>query len=132
VDALLAASAASSTKLLEVQRRSCDDLKRSLRHAEQTRHEDKIKSLKTSLWEARENMRKNTKFLDDTRSNLRKKILSDAQIVCCTLSSSGHDILSRIDFEYLIIDEACQAVELSCLVPLQHNCRQCILVGGIQ
>ncbi|PJF19418.1 hypothetical protein PSACC_00811 [Paramicrosporidium saccamoebae] len=132
VDALLAASTANSIKLLETQRRSCDELKNSLHNAEQARREDQIKSLKTLLWEARENVRKNTKFLDDTRSNLRKKILGDAQIVCCTLSSSGHDILSRIDFDYLIIDEACQAVELSCLVPLQHNCRQCILVGGIR
>jgi hypothetical protein len=132
VDALLASGAAASTQLLDSQRKLCEDLRRSLTEAERKNEDPQVKSLKTALWEARENMRKNTKFIEETRSTLKQNILNEAQIVCCTLSSSGHEILVRVDFEYVIIDEACQAVELSCLVPLQHNCRQLVLVGGLQ
>lgn len=130
VDALLSASTASSNNLLASQKKSCEDLRKNLMAAERAGQDDRIRSLKTALWEAKENMRKNVKFIEDTRMTLRQKILNEAQIVCCTLASAGHEILTRIDFDHVIIDEACQAVELSCLVPLQHNCRQCVLVGG--
>jgi len=33
------------------------------------------------------------------------------------------------DFEFLIVDEACQSVELSCLIPFMHEPRKIILVG---
>lgn len=129
VERALAGSMANSTLLLENQRQACDSLRRQLDEAERDAMTEKIKALKLSLWEAKDNLRKNTKFVDDTRASLRQKILKEAHIVCCTLSSSGHDTLSRLDFEYAIIDEACQAVELSCLVPLRHNVRHCVLVG---
>jgi senataxin len=64
-------------------------------------------------------------------------IVSPWLILCslCTLSGSGSDIISEvkgIEFATVIIDEACQAVELSTLVPLRYGCRRCILVGDPQ
>lgn len=51
----------------------------------------------------------------------------------CTLSMSGHENLAA-DFAHtfptVLIDEACQSVELSTLIPLQYGASRCILVGG--
>lgn len=33
------------------------------------------------------------------------------------------------DYQYLIVDEACQSVELSCLIPFMHEPNKIILVG---
>jgi ATP-dependent RNA/DNA helicase, senataxin len=66
-------------------------------------------------------------------SNLRKwehQVLRDADIICTTLSGSGHNSLVPFVFETVIIDEAAQSIELSSLIPLKYRCTQCILVGG--
>ena len=90
-----------------------------------------VQELKNQLWQVKENIRKGNKFIEDSRQNLRLKVLNEAQVVCCTLSASGHEVISRIegDFEMVIIDEACQAIELSSLIPLQYGCKRAILVG---
>ena len=51
------------------------------------------------------------------------------------MSSSGSEVFSEVkglEFATVIIDEACQAVELSTLIPLRYGCRRCILVGDPQ
>lgn len=90
-----------------------------------------VQELKNQYWQVKENIRKGNKFIEDSRQNLRLKVLNEAQVVCCTLSASGHDVISRIDgdFEMVIIDEACQAIELSALIPLQYGCKRAVLVG---
>lgn len=42
------------------------------------------------------------------------------------------DIIGKDDIEYLIIDEACQCVELNCLIPFEHEPKKVILVGDQQ
>lgn len=79
------------------------------------------------------------KTVDTARSTLRMKILNEADIICSTLSGSGHDMLAKwegqsglgfgIAFDTVIIDEACQCVELSSLIPLRYGAQRCILVG---
>jgi DNA polymerase III delta prime subunit len=90
-----------------------------------------VRTLKNQLWQLKENIRKGSKFIEDSRQTLRVRVLNEAQVVCCTLSASGHEVISRIDgeFEMVIIDEACQATELSALIPLQYGCKRAILVG---
>ncbi|PWY99732.1 hypothetical protein BCV70DRAFT_161805, partial [Testicularia cyperi] len=65
------------------------------------------------------------------RRRARLEILSDADVICTTLSGAGHEMLSGVsfDFETVVIDEAAQAVELSSIIPLRYGCRQCIMVG---
>jgi senataxin len=83
------------------------------------------------------------------RKSIEISILSKATIVCTTLSSSGHELFSKLThgFDTVIIDEAAQvcanqlilpylevtfpfqAVELSTLIPLRYNCKRCIMVG---
>ena len=60
---------------------------------------------------------------------LEKRILEEANMICCTLSSSGIERLDQHEFDYLIIDEACQCVELSSLIPFQYKVNKVILVG---
>eukprot|EP00842_Homolaphlyctis_polyrhiza_P003735 jgi/Hompol1/4362/HPOL_003596-RA len=70
--------------------------------------------------------------MDRARRMLRSRILSEADVVLTTLSGAGLDMfgdMTGCDFETVIVDEACQAVELSCLIPLKYGTRKCIMVG---
>jgi senataxin len=74
---------------------------------------------------------RNTEIL---RRQIQQQIMNEAQIICATLSGSGHEMLRNVnvDFETVIIDEAAQSVELSALIPLKFGCEKCILVGDPQ
>ncbi|KAI9889857.1 MAG: DEAD-box type RNA helicase [Vezdaea aestivalis] len=65
------------------------------------------------------------------RKQVQQTILSEANVICATLSGSGHDMFRNlpIEFETVVIDEAAQSVELSALIPLKYGCMKCILVG---
>ncbi len=64
---------------------------------------------------------------DAVKSDLMRR----ANIVGCTLAGAGADLLSDYQqgFDYLIVDEACQAVEAACLIPLRYQPRKYIYVG---
>lgn len=68
---------------------------------------------------------------DVRRKQIQQRILDQAQVLCATLSGSGHTMFKdlTVDFETVIIDEAAQCVELSALIPLKYGCTKCILVG---
>ncbi|KAH6888116.1 SEN1 N terminal-domain-containing protein [Thelonectria olida] len=65
------------------------------------------------------------------RRQVQQEILNSAQVLCATLSGSGHEMFRNleVEFETVIIDEAAQCVELSALIPLKYGCCKCILVG---
>ena len=65
------------------------------------------------------------------RNHVRQAVIDGAHVLCATLSGSGHDMLRnlQLDFETVIVDEAAQAVELSCFIPLKYGCSKCIMVG---
>ncbi|KAL9108897.1 MAG: hypothetical protein Q9227_006428 [Pyrenula ochraceoflavens] len=81
--------------------------------------------------ERREKENSSTRDADLARRRIQQEILAAADIVCATLSGSGHDMFQNlnIEFETVIIDEAAQCVELSALIPLKYGCSKCILVG---
>ncbi|KAJ1770323.1 DEAD-box type RNA helicase [Coemansia sp. RSA 1813] len=83
------------------------------------------------LVQERERVRGAGKAIDETKAKVRMQILQKTDILCCTLSGSGHDLLTSLNcsFETVIIDEAAQSIELSCLIPLKYGCKRCILVG---
>jgi senataxin len=62
---------------------------------------------------------------------LKAKLLAEADVICCTLSRAGHRDLNDMinNVKVLIIDEAAQATEPSCLIPLRFNSPMCIMVG---
>jgi hypothetical protein len=71
---------------------------------------------------------------DRMRIKIVKELIDSADIILTTLSGAGHDVFRQIDIEFptVIIDEACQAVELNVLIPLRLGCKRCILVGDPQ
>jgi len=80
----------------------------------------------------RDKNKSDSRTLDAARRKIRSEILQDADVICGTLSGSGHEALQleQFDFEMVIIDEAAQAIELSSLIPLKYRANRCILVGG--
>ena len=47
----------------------------------------------------------------------------------CTCVAAGGELLKKVPFQMVLIDETAQSTEPSCLVPLAHGCRQLALVG---
>jgi len=91
------------------------------------------------------------RLLFDHTAATTKETLNSAQVICCTLSTSGSDVLlydahatlqvsaiplivycqprkMRPIFNAVIVDEACQAVEVSTLIPLRVL-SACLLVA---
>lgn len=79
---------------------------------------------------AKDAARDATRHLNGARRAARDAVLKEADIICATLSGSGQDVLKAYQFETVIIDEAAQAIEMSCLIPLKYGARRCIMVGG--
>ena len=65
------------------------------------------------------------------KQNYEYYLLSNSPILCTTLNNAGNERLKRnkLNYDYLIIDEACQCVEPSSLIPLYHGIKNLILVG---
>ena len=66
---------------------------------------------------------------DSLRKTLEKNISFEADVILCTLETSGKKCLNKILIPTVIIDEATQAVEPSTYVPLIHGGKRLILVG---
>lgn len=58
-----------------------------------------------------------------------QNVLRAAEVVCATCSGAGVDLLSRIAFPSLLIDEAAQATEPTVVVPIVHGAMRVCLVG---
>ncbi|KAJ1800818.1 DEAD-box type RNA helicase, partial [Coemansia sp. RSA 2399] len=103
---------------------------RNLKDAYQ-KSKQKKKMITQKLVQERERARGAGRAMDETKAKVRMQILQKTDILCCTLSGSGHDLLTSLNcsFETVIIDEAAQSIELSCLIPLKYGCKRCILVG---
>lgn len=95
---------------------------------------DKLRAMRRELDDQRIQKKENDRNSEVIRRRAQQEIMNEAQIICATLSGSGHEMLRNIevDFETVIIDEAAQSVELSALIPLKFGCAKCILVGDPQ
>ena len=87
-------------------------------------------------------MEKCKRFLQDIESGRDKSQKGDwkyaenalilkTRVICTTLSMAGIERLeiTRGNIDYLIVDEACQAIEPSCLIPFNLDPKRVILVG---
>ncbi|KPP75887.1 putative helicase senataxin, partial [Scleropages formosus] len=79
---------------------------------------------------------KGTEMTRSRRQETQAKVLQDAHIICCTLSTSGSVLLESAfrrlghkPFSCVIVDEAGQATETETLIPLLYRCPALILVG---
>jgi len=57
------------------------------------------------------------------------KILKEAEIIGCTCSCAGDKRLLNMDFNYVIIDEAAQALEMESLIAINRCTKKLILCG---
>lgn len=98
-----------------------DDIRRlNRRKATLTNQFDKLKDQQKS----------DSRTMDAIRRRFRAEVLNEADIICTTLSGASHETLEQFNFEFVIIDEAAQAIELSSLIPLKYRCSRCVMVGG--
>ena len=58
-----------------------------------------------------------------------REILEAADVVCCTCSAAGDLRISSLRFRQCLIDEATQATEPECLIPIVLGAKQLVLVG---
>ncbi|KAJ3125921.1 ATP-dependent helicase NAM7 [Nowakowskiella sp. JEL0407] len=61
-----------------------------------------------------------------------REILENADVICCTCVGAGDPRLSRLQFRTVLIDEATQAAEPECLIPLVLGVKQVVFVGDHQ
>lgn len=80
----------------------------------------------------RDQQKSDNRTLDAGRRKFRMEVLAEADVICATLSGSGHDVLEALEFDMIILDEAAQAIELSSLIPLKYNVTRCVMVGDPQ
>ncbi|ELQ74785.1 tRNA-splicing endonuclease positive effector (SEN1), partial [Trachipleistophora hominis] len=73
----------------------------------------------------------NFEVTNSERTKRKFELLKRSNVVCATLSSSAKELIkvANIDFDILVIDEACQSVETSTLIPLKFNPTKVVLVG---
>ncbi|XP_041914358.1 probable helicase senataxin isoform X3 [Alosa sapidissima] len=95
-----------------------------------------LRDKNSKLNEEREKLSHQMKQCKSGRQNTQRLILQEANIICCTLSTSGSIVLElafrrrgRVPFNCVIIDEAGQAKETETLIPLLFRCPSLVLVG---
>ncbi|NPA52590.1 MAG: IGHMBP2 family helicase [Aquificae bacterium] len=90
----------------------------------------KIKKLKDmAKWiEIQKQLKKLFKERDKIEKNIIRELLNDAQVICATNSSTGGEFLKDKKFDVVFIDEASQATEPSCLIPMV-KAKKAVLAG---
>lgn len=88
-----------------------------------------LKNLQSLLDEHGELSKDDEALYKKMYSQAEKLILDSAEVICCTCSSSFDPRLSKYTFSQVLVDEATQAVEPECLLPLLKGAKKVILVG---
>ena len=57
------------------------------------------------------------------KDRLSKEILRSADVICSTCITSSDPRLEGMHFEQVLIDEATQAIEPECLLPMLHGAK---------
>lgn len=78
--------------------------------------------------DARDEARKLLQDARELESRLVTYLLDSAQIVCATLTGLNDDLLEDRQFDLVVIDEAAQATEPACWIPLLRS-RRLVLAG---
>ncbi|MEF8879813.1 MAG: IGHMBP2 family helicase [Candidatus Thermoplasmatota archaeon] len=66
--------------------------------------------------------------IDSLEEKAVRDIVDNADVVCSTTSSSASEALKDFEFDICVIDEATQAVEPSCLIPMV-KCDKVVMAG---
>ncbi|KAI5163621.1 regulator of nonsense transcripts 1 [Nematocida ausubeli] len=72
-------------------------------------------------------------IIDETDYTKSAALIDDAMagasLVFCTLSMAASTAVSKKEFHVVIVDEVCQSIEPSSIIPLQNSVRRLVLVG---
>lgn len=92
---------------------------------------EKLKRLYTLLDDAGELQQREKNEFDRLRRWAEDFILEKAQVICCTCSASYDSRIrkKKYRFETVLIDEATQAIEPMCLLPMVRGARRAVIVG---
>ncbi|KAL0965168.1 hypothetical protein UPYG_G00277690 [Umbra pygmaea] len=114
-----------------------DEISKSLPKLQKT--EERYKNMteqKTRLLKDREALSADLKQCRNRKQDTQARVLQEAHVVFCTLSTSGSSVLDMAyrrlgqkPFCCVIVDEAGQATETETLIPLRYRCSSLILVG---
>jgi len=87
----------------------------------------KIKSMAKwiELQEEKNRLARKARELEDEAVD---EIIEDADVVCTTNSTAGSDLMRKREFDVVVVDEATQATEPSCLIPITHA-KKIIMAG---
>ncbi|KAG9127213.1 ATP-dependent helicase NAM7 [Ceratobasidium sp. 392] len=64
--------------------------------------------------------------------NVEREISAVADVICCTCVGTGDPRLAKLKFRTVLIDDATQAAEPECMIPMVLGCKQVVLVGDHQ
>jgi senataxin len=75
--------------------------------------------------------RTNKQISYNTKKSIETSFISEAQLIFATLSSSCRNLLTdeHLNFQIVLVDEACQACETSSLQPFVYNSKRCVMIG---
>jgi regulator of nonsense transcripts 1 len=90
---------------------------------------NRLKQLQSLLDEHGELSKEDENQYKKLYNHAEKQILENAEVICCTCSSSFDQRLNSYTFSQVLVDEATQAVEPECLLPLLKGAKKVILVG---
>ncbi len=65
---------------------------------------------------------------DELREEAVDEVLSQKQVICTTNSTAGSELMADREFDLVVIDEATQATEPSCLVSITHG-KKVVMAG---
>lgn len=86
----------------------------------------KLQLLKDELGELSQ---QDEKKFNSLKRAAEREILEAADVVCCTCSAAGDPRISSLRFRQCLVDEATQATEPECLIPIVLGAKQLVLVG---
>ena len=115
-------------------RKQLDSLERGLKAAKERGDTKSVSALieKQRSTQTALTREKHLKYSNEERQKtVESEIMQQARVVFATLSGAGSKDMEKAQhgFDYVIIDEAAQAVELSGLIPLQYGAKHVVLVG---
>jgi len=65
---------------------------------------------------------------DQLREEAVNEILENKQVICTTNSTAGSELMGNREFDLVVIDEATQSTEPSCLIPITHG-KKIVMAG---
>ncbi|WP_445664581.1 IGHMBP2 family helicase [Fodinibius sp. AD559] len=89
--------------------------------------EDKIQEM--ARWiELQDEIEELFEEADQLREEAVNEILETKQVICTTNSTAGSELVESREFDLVVIDEATQSTEPSCLIPITHG-KKVVMAG---